>query len=685
MEFSLLTFQTTVLGLLLVACLSAIALRRLHFPYTVGLVIVGLLIGWLTDKIPGVEALTNLNLSHDAILFIFLPPLIFESALNLNARLLLRNITPVLVLATVGLLAATGIVSALMVWLTPLGWQEALLFGALISATDPVAVIALFKDLGVPEQLIVLVEGESLFNDATAIVTFNLILAAAAMQGNNLLAEGLSLFFISFIGGLAVGIVFACFMSYPLLTARRNPFIQGTLSAILAFSTFIVAEQSLHVSGVIAVLSAGMVTSWIVSVRLRPESRQFLNELWEYLSFVANSLIFLLVGIASAQILSEVRGMQAVFSTLIIAIFAVLLSRLAVVFLFIPLVNRVHTAPTVGITEQAVLFWGGLRGAVGLALALSIENDMEKGQFLVALTLGVALFTLLVPGTTMGLLLDRLNLNKSSITDKLETAEAIITADRQALNALDNLQMEGEQYQIEVKRISHYIEQSLTNAEKQLSIVWDDMQTNVAQRKRAIWLQALTIEQQGYHHLHDHGILSPAAFLRVNLGISARKSEIIANRLPPPALHTKLLTTRIERVGTRLLKKFLPSQWRDRTNIQQFSALYQCDLAIAQVTQQVIDRLQNLPQHCRQEDTFEQCLTYYQKGHNHAQHRITRSAQKYPKAAHKFERRIALQVAATEREEAVSVLLNNGVISEGTANRVCQGFFAADKRIAHGE
>ncbi|MFK8186168.1 MAG: cation:proton antiporter [Phormidesmis sp.] len=679
MEFSLLTFQTTILGLLLVACLSAIALRRLHFPYTVGLVIVGLSLGFLGERIPGIEALTSLNLSHEAILFIFLPPLIFESALNLNVRLLLRNITPVLVLATVGLLLATGMVATLMVWLTPLGWQEALLFGALISATDPVAVIALFKELGVPKQLVVLVEGESLFNDATAIVTFNLILAAAAMTTDNLVLEGLGLFLRSFVGGLMVGALLAGVMSYFLIAARRNPFIQGTLSGILAFGTFLVAEHFLHISGVIAVLSAGMVSSWMISARLKPESRQFLNELWEYLSFLTNSLIFLLVGLASAQILAEVGAMVPLFSALAVAIAAVLLSRAVVIFTLIPLINRIHTAPAVSVAEQTVLTWGGLRGAVGLALALSIENDMVDGRFLVALTLGVALFTLLIPGTTMGALLSRLNLNKSSVTDKLETAEAIITADKKALQALRNLRLEGEQYQAEIEEVSHQINQSLADAEAQLATVWDDMKTDAGQRQRAIWLQALTIEQQGYHHLHDHGILSAAAFTRANLGISARKSELVANQLPPSPLTARLLMTRIEVRGARLLKWVLPGKWRDRANLQQFSVLYQCDLAIAQVTHQVINRLLSLPRQCQKEDTFDECLAYYREGHARAQRRIVQSAQRYPAAAHKFERRIALQVAAIEREDAIDMLVSDGIISSSTANAVGQYFSAVGK------
>ncbi|MEL6780211.1 MAG: sodium:proton antiporter, partial [Cyanobacteria bacterium J06597_16] len=437
MEFSLLTFQTTVLGLLLVACLSAIALRKLHFPYTIGLVIIGLALGFGAEAIPGLEMLTDLNLSHEAILFLFLPPLIFESALNLNARLLLRNITPVLVLATAGLLMATAVVSALMAWLTPLSWQESLLFGALISATDPVAVIALFKELGVPNQLVVLVEGESLFNDATAIVTFNLILAAAAMETENLAVAGLTEFFSSFLGGILVGVSLAWLMSYLIVAARRSPFIQGTLTAILAFGTFILADHNLHVSGVIAVVSAGIVTSWIISSQLKPDSREFLNELWEYLSFLTNSLIFLLVGLASAQVLQEVEELRVLLLALGVAIAAVLVSRALAIFTLIPLVNRVHTAPPIARGEQTILLWGGLRGAVGLALALSLENEIENGHFVVALTLGVALFTLLIPGTTMGHLINYLGLNKASVMDELETAEALITANNRALTALE--------------------------------------------------------------------------------------------------------------------------------------------------------------------------------------------------------------------------------------------------------
>ena len=170
----LLNTEIQILVLLLVACLAAIAFKRINFPYTVGLVIVGLILSFLGKNIEALEVVNTFRLSEELILFIFVPPLIFESALNMDSRLLLRNLTPVLALAVPGLLISTALVGTVLAWLTPLSLGQALLFGSLISATDPVAVIALFKELGAPKQLAILVEGESLFNDATAIVTFNL-------------------------------------------------------------------------------------------------------------------------------------------------------------------------------------------------------------------------------------------------------------------------------------------------------------------------------------------------------------------------------------------------------------------------------------------------------------------------------------------------------------------------------
>ena len=208
--------QVGILALLLVACFSAIALKYLKLPYTVGLVIVGLTIGWLAGNVSMLQPLQHLTLSPELILFVFVPPLIFESAQNIDCRLLSRNLFPVAILAAPGLWLSTIVIGILLGWLTPLTFLQAFLFGAMISATDPVAVIALFKECGVPKRLNILVEGESLFNDATAIVTFKIILTiiAAGTLETSTLSRGLVQAAFVLLGGMVVGIVLAAIMGY---------------------------------------------------------------------------------------------------------------------------------------------------------------------------------------------------------------------------------------------------------------------------------------------------------------------------------------------------------------------------------------------------------------------------------------------------------------------------------------
>ncbi len=196
-----LTTVIAVVALLLVAAIVAMGFRRLHLPFTVGLVIVGILIGVSAERLTFLAPLQHVTLSPELILFVFLPTLIFESAYALDGRLLSQNLAPVLSLAVPGLLLSTGIVGSLVFLFTPMGWGPALLFGALIAATDPVAVIALFKEVGAPKRLAILVEGESLFNDATAIVLFKILLGVVAVGtfGWTTVGEGIVDFLIVFV------------------------------------------------------------------------------------------------------------------------------------------------------------------------------------------------------------------------------------------------------------------------------------------------------------------------------------------------------------------------------------------------------------------------------------------------------------------------------------------------------
>ncbi len=434
------TTVIAVVALLLVAAAAAIGFRRINLPFTVGLVLTGLLLGAVAERVHELEFLSHLTLSPEIILFVFLPTLIFESAFNLDSRLLSRNLRPVLTLAAPGLLLSTGLVGGLMAWLTPLELGPAVIFGALISATDPVAVIALFKQLGAPKRLAMLVEGESLFNDATAIVLFRVILAVVGggVLTASTFGRGFQDFAIVFTGGLLVGGLIGYLMIRSIALADDDPLVEVALSTVVAYAAFIAAEHYLHVSGVMATVGAGLVVGTLGSTRFTPQAREYLHQFWEYAAFVANSLIFLLVGL-SIPVLE--LGAQVV--PILIAIGAVMLARAVTVFGLVPVVGRLPGSEPIDLRYQSVMFWGGLRGAVALALALSLPEGFAQRDLVVTLAIGVVLFSLLSGGLTMGPLIRLLGLDRPSLVERVASAQASFAAKRQALERMTELASVG--------------------------------------------------------------------------------------------------------------------------------------------------------------------------------------------------------------------------------------------------
>jgi monovalent cation:H+ antiporter, CPA1 family len=262
-----------IMGLLTVAMIAASICKNLPIPYTVFLVIIGISLGSIVRNSSYAEYVQAFQLTPELVLFLFLPALIFESAFNLDARQLVKDIGPILSLAIPALLVSTGIIGTGLWWLIDMDIFLALLFGALISATDPVAVVALFKELGAPPRLTVLVEGESLLNDATAIVVFNIILGLLISGGFAASDMGLAIneFLQVFIGGVLVGALIGILLSELLFRLKAGLSSYLVMSIVLAYASFIVAEHILHVSGVMAVLSAAISLS-IFGVSRVPQS-----------------------------------------------------------------------------------------------------------------------------------------------------------------------------------------------------------------------------------------------------------------------------------------------------------------------------------------------------------------------------------------------------------------------------
>ncbi len=389
--------ETIIIELLLIVSLVALVVRRLRIPYTVALVVVGLLI---TFQKP-----LEIELTPELILSLFIPPLVFEAAFHLEFKSLRDNWLPIVGLAIPGVLVTTFIVGGIVSWGVGISLTSGLVFGALIAATDPVAVVSLFKALGAPKRLTTLVESESLFNDGTAIVLFKLIVAVAlsAVVGSgseahhsfDILSAVVDFFRVA-AGGLLIGIGLGWVIAQ--IIARVDDYlIETMLTTVLAFGTYLVAER-FHVSGVLAVVAAGIVTGNIGLKGMSPTTRIVLFNFWEFLAFVANSLVFLLIGLDV-----NLREIGANLLPITIALGAVLLSRALVVYGLMALANL--SSNKVSLAYRHVLFWGGLRGAISLALALSLPLALADREILRVMTFGVVLFTLLAQGTTMQFLL----------------------------------------------------------------------------------------------------------------------------------------------------------------------------------------------------------------------------------------------------------------------------------------
>jgi CPA1 family monovalent cation:H+ antiporter len=420
---NLVELEILVLGLLLIVSVVAIAVRRFRIPYTVALVLVGVALSLRSNL--------EIRLTPQLILSLFLPPLIFEAAFHLNVEAVRRNLPTILLFAVPGVIVNMLLVGAIVAWGAGLSLSLALVFGALIAATDPVAVVAIFRRMGVPKRLEVLLEGESLLNDGTAIVLFQLAVAAVTLGGFNL-GQGLIDFVRVSAGGLLVGLVLGWLISR-MIARIDDHLVETTLTTVLAFGSYLVAEQ-LGVSGVLAVVVAGLVNGNLGPRGMSPTTRIVVFNFWEYVAFLANSAVFLLIGLRI-----DLPELAANWQPILWAVAGVLVSRAVVVYGVSLLSGRLPWA------WRHVLYWGGLRGGIALALALSLPESLGPGRTTITvMALGVVLFTLVGQGLTAGPLVRRLGLSQRGEAQvEYERRHARALSTRAAYQHLSRLHRDG--------------------------------------------------------------------------------------------------------------------------------------------------------------------------------------------------------------------------------------------------
>jgi CPA1 family monovalent cation:H+ antiporter len=490
--------------------------RKLPIPYTVILIVIGIVLAKLSAAWHPLEPLQQFHLTPDLVLFIFLPALIFESSLNLNARQLIKDIAPVLTLAVPALLISTAAVGVCLWLVLPLDFLVALLFGALISATDPVAVISLFKELGTPERLTVMVEGESLLNDATAIVIVTILLGlygVSAESGWSLVGTAAGQFLAVFFGGALVGAIFGLVISWMMTRFAQEISAVLILSLVLAYLSFAIAEHSLHVSGVMAVVACAVVFGIFGMPRLSREAVDVMHETWEFIAHICNTLLFLFVGL-----LVDLNSLIGDFWYIMLAVLIVQVARAANVYTFVPLTEKLFKLPHVTLGERHIMFWGGLKGGLAIAIVLSLPVDLPGRELLINLTLGVVLFTMLINAPTIRPLIRTLGIDKLNSEEEAELKRGIIGAK----NAVDTLLNQFNESGLLTRANQHTIQEDTNSMldEWMPEVVGDD-------EFRYQRLNALNAEYQEMDNLFKAGVLNQYSYLDLRGEIVRKRDHIV--------------------------------------------------------------------------------------------------------------------------------------------------------------
>lgn len=411
----------TIGGLIIGAILKSL-LKHSRLPYTVGLFAIGIILGVMNrtgvfQSLPELhDAVSSVaNINPDLILYLFLPILIFDAAYELNLHIFKKTLANATLLAAPGLIICMLLTGTLMMGVATFipgfeswTWAFALMFGALISATDPVAVVALLHELKTSKRFSTLVDAESLLNDGTGIVCFMLFFGAYAAGETTHASPVIT--FIREVGlSTLLGFLLARIVIWFITRINSEEMVQNSVIILATYLTFILSQYYLGVSGVIALVAFGLTVTYVGKPRLKPQVNTFMEHFWELLTYIANTLIFILVGVVIAE---KVDFSWGALGVLILIYIALNLIRFAMIMLLYPVMKRLGY----GLTrrESVILTWGGLRGALAMTLALmvsytpAIPEDI-RSQVLF-FTAGIVTLTLCINATTMRALLNRLGL-----------------------------------------------------------------------------------------------------------------------------------------------------------------------------------------------------------------------------------------------------------------------------------
>ncbi|MGR3571433.1 cation:proton antiporter [Brevirhabdus sp.] len=484
----IIVITTIIASLFLVIGAAEPLAARLRLPYSVILAVLGVMIGLgatfflrtsLTDALnPVAEAILELPIRSNVFLYVFLPTLLFQATLGMNLRRMLDDWVPILVLAVVAVVVATLSVGYALAWSSALPLAACLLIGAIVSTTDPSAVVSIFRSISAPRRLARIIEGESLLNDAAAIALFGLFMGFVMLgMPDPELGAALARFPMLIFGGAFTGWLAARIAVWVMALFSRHELAQISVSVALPYLVYIGAEQSIGASGVIAVVAAGLTLNLAAPGRLPPQAWANLRELWDVLAHWAGALIFILAALLIPRLLQEVRLDD--FLLVGVVILAAVAARAMILFGLLPLLTRLKLSPAVERPYRVAILWGGLRGAVTLALALAVTESFRVPdgiqRVVGILATGFTLFTLIVQGTTLRWIIGRLGLDRLSPIDEALSrqvvAVALQTVREDIARTTENYDLSHDIIRSEAKRFGERLDDAVRAAEDSADIL----------------------------------------------------------------------------------------------------------------------------------------------------------------------------------------------------------------------
>lgn len=394
---------TEITILLTIACAVSVLVEWMKQPYTIALVLVGLVIAIL-------KLTPHVIITHDVIFTIILPPLLFHGALHMDLDHLKQNWRSISLLAFPGVVITTLLIGLLVHHLLGIPFIYAMLFGAIVTPTDPISVLSILGRVGAPKRLRTILEGESLFNDGTGVVVFMIILEMISTHAHFDLGHAVTKFLMVTGGGTVIGLVVGI-ASYHILKRLNDHLLEVAITIVITFGTPLLAE-AFHFSGIIAIVVAGLIVGNYGKIySMSNKTRETLDSFWEVIEFVINSILFLIIGI-ELQVIPQERFADLLVP-IVLAILAVNVARASVVYPVIWLRNKFGN-DDINVRWKHVLFWGGLKGSISIALVVGLPPDMLYREIFLVLAFCVVLFTLIVQGLTMKPLIQSLKINEAT-------------------------------------------------------------------------------------------------------------------------------------------------------------------------------------------------------------------------------------------------------------------------------